>query len=158
MARRQFVVFADVDIQCLSFTAKDDFVKAIGFASYADYLTSDLWAWIRNSLMQSEAASYCRVCESATGLCWHHRDYSIAILAGNFTSSSDVVVRLCNDCHKAIHVEESNFINDLRIVDLRLDELGARFSEHRNASRTKLPTSVSFYFDVLTEFASTGGF
>lgn len=144
-------------IGCESHNEKLKMVALLGFSSYEEYLNSDLWAWIRSQLMLDSRSTSCRVCQSTSGLCWHHRDYSVAILAGNFSSTNDRIVRLCGDCHRAIHFEAAEWIEDLHVVDDRLWCLWSRFADNRFSMRDKLPTDSS-ELDGFQEFINPGGF
>lgn len=104
------------------FQERDDALAQLGFASYSDYLASDLWQWVRGLLKDKRE---CQACKCTTGLAWHHRDYSIPILVGNFCDDS--IVRLCNKCHNAIHQEDGHWF-DMEEVDRRFIQLTKDFN------------------------------
>ena len=112
---------------------RDELLRQMGLSSYADYLKSDLWSWIRSQLKPAD----CIACGTSTGLSWHHCDYSLPILVGNY--SRNEIVRVCNDCHRAIHSEGTTWFV-LDVVNHRLNVLMDRFREDALASRINLPT------------------
>lgn len=91
----------------------------IGFASYLDYLRSELWLAIRRRAF-SEIGDKCKGChDPATEV--HHRHYSEAVLRGTNISS---LVPLCKVCH--LHVEyysDGRKVPTLEIVNERLSDL-----------------------------------
>ncbi len=114
------------------FQERDAVLKLFGFASYADYLKSDLWAWIREALMKLPESRFCRCCKTTTGLTWHHESYSLPVLIGNFSNRElfGSVVRLCNECHRAGHFfVDGEFIESLCEVNARLKTLAGAFEE-----------------------------
>lgn len=108
-------------MEAVVFHERDKCLKLLGFESYSDYLSSDLWQFVRGSLKESRE---CCVCKSTTGLAWHHRSYEANVLVGNF--SGDLIVRLCNDCHKAIHQRDGHWF-DMDIVEVRFVLLRVAF-------------------------------
>ncbi len=107
------------------FSKRDEALRLLGFESYADYLQSDLWDWIRSNLKNEPASNECYCCRSKTGLSWHHKCYSLRVLVGNFSNCPAVVVRLCRECHYAIHREGEKWL-ERDVVDSRLMELKTR--------------------------------
>lgn len=141
------------------FSERDLTLSAMGFDSYAEYLSSDLWDWIKQQLKNGPEAKHCICCRSPTGLTWHHRNYDLPVLTGNFSNTPPQIVRLCQACHKAIHRDGETWFA-LDQVDLRLDELQLRFDSNFDAkNREKLPTTkYPSEFDDYREFTSPGGF
>lgn len=75
-----------------------DVLKSIGFRSYADYLSSLLWATVRRQAFE-RWGSKCRACgKEATQV--HHADYSRGTLRGD---TLDHLWPVCNACHQASH-------------------------------------------------------
>ena len=70
--------------------------KSLGFASYNDYLKSDLWLGIRQSVLD-RAGGRCECC-GRPAQCVHHFLYHIGVMTGK---SLDSLVALCMGCHKA---------------------------------------------------------
>lgn len=71
----------------------------LGFASYADYLNSALWAGIRRRTYDLKGRICCR-CKVAASTQIHHTDYSDDTLAG---LTLDGLMPVCRECHRAIH-------------------------------------------------------
>lgn len=135
------------------FSERDRTLQSIGFMSYADYLQSDLWDWLKTTLREDPTSKQCWCCKSPTGLVWHHRNYGIAVLIGNFSNSPPVIIRLCSECHKAIHSDENQWF-DMEIVERRMEELRNRFSYNDGTvpTRVALPTSLTTDFGEFSEF------
>jgi len=75
-------------------------LKALGYASYAAYLASDLWRTIRARVLQRDG-HVCRGCGGRANQA-HHRNYRSDVLAG----VNDVhIVSMCNDCHEEIEFD-----------------------------------------------------
>jgi hypothetical protein len=143
----------DKSSNCGAFCQRDDVIRSIGFESYADYLQSALWEWVKTTLLDDPSSNRCLCCGSRTGLVWHHRDYRIELLVGNFSNWPPIIVRLCNDCHRAIHGDEKQWF-EMEIVDERLRELRERFShDSASATRARLTTKVRGEFDEFDRFA-----
>lgn len=104
------------------FGNRDKNVELLGFASYADYLQSDLWAWIRSQLMQQDNAKCCNACQSTLALGWHHTFYDLPTLAGN-NPNKNTILRLCNDCHRVVHIRGDGVWVSLDIANGRLVRL-----------------------------------
>jgi hypothetical protein len=122
------------------FAARDMFLRLMGFASYDAYLKSDLWASIVGRLSELKLAKECSRCGARYGLVWHHRRYTLDVLAGNFPvfdgeklhnpnpyrsedelkAINNPVVRICSNCHEFIHFASGKWIADLSRVDHRL--------------------------------------
>jgi hypothetical protein len=119
------------------FDQRDEFLKTIGFMSYPDYLASDLWGDIRNRLCALDCrpgfpVTYCTICSSRVGLCWHHVHYAPSVMVGNFhigrhASRSDggilkqePVIRLCNECHMNIHHKDGKWIPSIVDINRRM--------------------------------------
>lgn len=69
----------------------------LGFYSYHDYLISDLWMSIRESVMRQDDYT-CLLCgDEATQV--HHQLYEYDDLVGN---RFDNLIAVCADCHHAI--------------------------------------------------------
>ena len=82
-----------------TYEARDDALRVIGFASYAEYLESALWKGIRYSVLRKRP--HCRVCgERADQV--HHQNYSQAVLLGRNRAR---LVSLCRAHHESIEFE-----------------------------------------------------
>ncbi len=84
---------------------RDSALETIGFSNYAEYLTSDLWDWIRSRLDREARSDRCVACGSTCGLAWHHGSYHIRALVGNFSNLPPLIFRLCSECHTVIHTD-----------------------------------------------------
>jgi hypothetical protein len=123
----------------------------LGFETYGDYLQSSLWEWIKELLLEEPGANRCAACNSPTGLVWHHRYYTPAVLVGNFSNSPPVIVRLCGECHRAIHTDGKQWF-EFEIVEARLKELFDRMRQagaFRN-DRHNLETNGEIAGDPMT--------
>ena len=76
-----------------------------GFASYDEYLASDLWSVIRARVMERDGHK-CYACHRPCR-CVHHITYGIEVLLGN---RDDQLISLCGGCHKYIE-----FIGDRKL-------------------------------------------
>jgi len=66
----------------------------LGFKSYREYLSSDLWGEIRRRVLARDDHT-CRICnDPATQV--HHNSYSLDALSGNLI---DQLFSLCRPCH-----------------------------------------------------------
>jgi len=69
---------------------------------YKWYLLGPRWAQIRQRVMNRDEG-YCVLCDSAAD-CVHHRSYGILVLEGY---DDDELFSLCNECHDAIHINNT---------------------------------------------------
>lgn len=139
------------------FSERDKNIKTLGFACYADYLQSDLWDWIKTCLKNGSVAA-CECCKSTSGLAWHHREYSIPVLIGNFsnTGGDRPIVRVCAECHAAIHRSGNQWLS-MPEADLRCIELCRRGrSEREEFSRDRLPYDSDTFLTPRYEPLSEG--
>lgn len=123
---------------------RDVNLRLMGFQSYADYLQSAVWEWVRSQLLQDERFASCLVCGSCSGLQWHHRTYSFPVLIGNFSSvDAGPIIRLCSECHCEVahkdfpSLEES----DRRLMQLRM--LLINGESYKNAKHAAVKPFVS---------------
>jgi hypothetical protein len=135
------------------FSERDSNLELMGFDSYEEYLNSDLWIWIRSRLLLS-IADKCECCLTTSGLCLHHRDYSLPVLCGNFSNVHRNVVRVCSECHRAIHTDGKEWFS-LDVADERFQVLAGRavLSHRGGFNRDDLPTELP----RISEF-ETGGY
>lgn len=105
-----------------AFQKRDDLLIEMGYLSYQEYLKSELWEYVKSQLERQENVDKCWACLSKTGLVWHHTTYSLHVLVGNIKQRSVLpeVVRVCCQCHRAIHFVGEMFIEDMSIVNERL--------------------------------------
>ena len=107
------------------FAERDKNLRLLGFGSYDQYLASDLWDWIKSQL-QKTANGYCWCCRASMGLQWHHRNYDLPTLAGNFSDGMFSVIQLCQKCHMTIHCEDGVWFSMDRVEE-RMSVLEMRF-------------------------------
>lgn len=72
----------------------------MGFATYADYLKSHLWASIKRQVMD-KAKGKCRLCRKEAEVV-HHRRYDRDVMEGKRNCH---LIALCRSCH---HIVEFN--------------------------------------------------
>lgn len=83
-----------------AYKRRDDVLRSLGFASYADYLQSDLWATLRKRCL-GRYRHRCHMCGNRA-TCVHHRSYDKGTLTGKCPHA---LVALCHPCHKAIEFQ-----------------------------------------------------
>lgn len=71
--------------------------KPITYASYEEYLASDLWQHIRKTVWKRDRGR-CRACR-AKGSDVHHLSYETEVMEGK---RLDLLVLLCRPCHKRV--------------------------------------------------------
>jgi 5-methylcytosine-specific restriction endonuclease McrA len=69
-------------------------LRRLGFASYAEYLASDLWAGIRRRVLDRDGFKCKRCGGRATQV--HHKKYVTKALTGD---TLGLLVSLCGPCH-----------------------------------------------------------
>lgn len=67
----------------------------LGFATYAEYLASDLWASIRTRVLTRDRY----ICRRCGGRAWqvHHRRYVMKAMDG---TNLGLLISVCGDCHQ----------------------------------------------------------
>lgn len=80
-----------------SYTQRNALLPQLGFPTYADYLNSELWAEIRDAILDRDKR-YCKMC-GRRAFVVHHIDYAETMLLGE---SLDSLVSLCHSCHQDI--------------------------------------------------------
>lgn len=83
-------------LQAAGYELRKQSLATLGFASYQEYLASDLWKRIRYRALRRDGW-LCKVCRKPAR-CVHHRHYSLDAMAGLDISS---LVSLCHNCHEA---------------------------------------------------------
>lgn len=77
-----------------AYTDRDARLRKLGFASYAAYLDSELWAGIRRRVHRKHRK--CQICLKRRARQVHHRNYELAVLRGD---SLDGLLSICGKCH-----------------------------------------------------------
>lgn len=80
-----------------AYDKRDAVLRDLGFSSYAEYLTSDLWAAIRTAVFWLRGRD-CTLCRRS-GTVLHHQQYTIKVLIGEDISP---IFPLCRTCHRRI--------------------------------------------------------
>lgn len=79
------------------YSARDRRLRLLGFASYQQYLQSDLWKSIRGRVLAKQPE--CRICRLRKATEIHHRSYKTEYLTGEKTSQ---LIPICRSCHESI--------------------------------------------------------
>lgn len=77
------------------YAARNRILRDMGFASYADYLKSDLWKEIRLKVLE-RADFTCHICQGDASQV-HHRLYFREVLEGKWLNCMNAI---CVECHK----------------------------------------------------------
>lgn len=94
-------------------------LEEMGYASYVDYLSSDLWKSIRGIVLNKDGT--CRVCKSCPVVLIHHNSYERDVLEGN---RLEELYGLCYKCHRLIEFDaDGNKILNAQVVFNKLLEL-----------------------------------
>lgn len=113
----------------------------LGFSSYKEYLSSQLWKEIRANVLQQYPE--CRVCDKpATNV--HHKSYSRMVMIGVLTSE---LVSLCTKCHEQIEFSESGHKLNMDVVNKRLDGMmHVETHRERNMTRRRKPSCAKIKY------------
>lgn len=80
----------------IAYEGRDKVLFRMGFASYREYLKSDLWAAVRTAVLSAQPL--CEIC-NAPASCLHHLSYRVLCLKGKCPYH---LVSLCSQCHHRI--------------------------------------------------------
>jgi hypothetical protein len=94
-------------------------LRVLGFTSYKEYLKSDIWFEIRNSVLQRDN-SRCIICGKAASNV-HHNSYELEVLAG---AKLEFLVSLCRYHHEQIEFDDDNQKHDLQAARSSLAKKG----------------------------------
>lgn len=84
-----------------AYAKRDALLREMGYKSYRAYMASELWATIRQQVLDRDQAT-CVVCKKpATQV--HHKHYSIAALKGEWIKG---MVSLCGGCHRMAEIDK----------------------------------------------------
>ena len=83
-------------------------LKRLGFKNYKEYLKSDLWISIRNSVLQRDQY-ICKIC-GGRAVQVHHRTYCWRSLIGE---RNEMLVSLCGGCHYEIEYKPDGRKRDI---------------------------------------------
>lgn len=118
-------------------------LREMGFATYAEYLTSPLWQAIRTKALANRKT--CSVCgEPATEV--HHRSYSRDVMTGKDVGS---LMPLCATCHDLGEFSTDGVKHTLLQANDRLDSL-TQLSPESQPKPTKIRRGKSsrIRFDI----------
>lgn len=79
---------------------RNTYLSALGYRCYKEYLASDDWKTIRNSILCGHTA-VCVLCENIAQVV-HHLKYDPSVLLGLW---NHYLVPLCHKCHNVIEVD-----------------------------------------------------
>lgn len=118
-----------------AYTARDRILEKLGFASYRDYLASDLWKQIRGQALARDGGK-CSMCENrATEV--HHTQYRVSVLKGRDLKP---LVSLCHRCHFEIEFRSNRgkkarrACSQLGRAKLTLDQANHKLKHWRDRS------------------------
>lgn len=96
----------------------DESLADLGFADYAAYLASPLWAAIRKKVL-SGSAGLCGGCGAEKPTQVHHRNYSLPVMKGE---RNEKLVPVCRGCHQKIEFKGERKLS-LNEANSRLDRM-----------------------------------
>ena len=73
--------------------------RRLGFASYRDYLRSELWRWVRGRVLARDDHR-CLVCGAYADTV-HHHSYRVPVMVG---TELNLLSSICSHCHEIISV------------------------------------------------------
>jgi hypothetical protein len=109
-----------------------DFTK-LGFHKYRDYLDSQLWRDIRESILTRDNHQ-CQCCQGPA-TCVHHISYDLEVMKGHQPES---LCSLCEACHHYVeHTDDGHKIKNLTAKAERLDclRLNPTLAQHPEAKK-----------------------
>jgi hypothetical protein len=111
-----------------AYMQRNDTLRAIGFASYADYLASATWAAIRLKVLIRDAYA----CYGCRGKAFqvHHRSYGRDVLLGKDLAP---LVAICNDCHRRCEIDSRGNKLSLDATNARLKAIHDRHAHKASA-------------------------
>jgi hypothetical protein len=102
----------------IEYTRRDALLKELGFASYAEYLQSDLWARIRRRVL-GRYRSKCQACGGPASEV-HHKHYSLKVLSGKHIIGLKAI---CRECHARIEFADG-MKTALPVANRRMRQIG----------------------------------
>lgn len=101
-----------------TYSDRDILLGRLGYTSYADYLTSALWAGIRQSVYQLHGGK-CRLCKCRAAVV-HHTSYTRKVLSGKDLSK---LVPLCDNCRHKVEFDSKDNKRCLEAAKTTFDRL-----------------------------------
>jgi hypothetical protein len=86
------------------FAARNRRLKRLGFASYQDFLNSDIWKRLKHFAMEKPEFQKCVICGNTKYIILHHRRYTNLHNIHSLKKMSRDLVSLCRNCHEKVHV------------------------------------------------------
>ncbi len=80
-----------------SYGGRSNTLRCIGFATYDDYLNSELWAGIRGVVLGTHPL--CAICGITRATQVHHQSYKKTVMLGE---NLKPLVPVCDTCHRKI--------------------------------------------------------
>ncbi len=79
-------------------------LESLGFASYREYLLSELWKDIRRAVFDHHGET-CVGCRRTRATQIHHKEYTKPAMLGE---NLNLLVPLCGQCHKHAHAKRNS--------------------------------------------------
>lgn len=111
----------------LSYASRDRVLQELGFSSYSEYLSSDLWRKIRKRVI-SRYGNQCRICGFPYDNI-HHLRYDWKTLSGKSLVN---LVPLCRDCHKSLEFKDGKKVP---MLECRNEYFAAAGDNHKAAKK-----------------------
>ncbi len=92
-----------------TYTSRRENLSLLGFASYGDYLTSELWLGIRVKVIPE--GTLCKTCGKRPAKQVHHQSYSLDVLNGLNLAA---LIPVCGGCHMRIEFTGSKVKRSLQ--------------------------------------------
>lgn len=103
----------------MGYGRRNKVLKKMGFASYEEYLGSELWARIKAAGFETHGTT-CLVCGNKAN-CLHHVHYEEPLLRGDTVRG---LVPICRGCHQTVEFDEDGAKRSIREAKVKLAEVG----------------------------------
>lgn len=81
------------------FTMRNELLKDYGFTSYQEFLNSEFWRAMKDSLKTKKSFQFCYGCGNGGKLEFHHWKYKNFLDGAN----SKNLITMCRECHEQVH-------------------------------------------------------
>lgn len=115
---------------------RDARIRKMGFASYCDYLASELWASIRARVLHRDEGKCCLCGGCASQV--HHSNYKRTTLSGK---SIAALFSLCRSCHLAVEFNDGRKLNMTEMRSAMRAKAGECFQVVFKASHPRLASA-----------------
>ena len=119
-----------------TYEKRDIALRSLGYPDYWFYLQSELWADIRNRVLDRDG-QLCVACRTLASQV-HHTDYFEDTLLG---TRLDALVSICRRCHEAIEFQGPSGKRTLKRANLKLVELMGKQRPKHQATPAPGPKS-----------------